>query len=289
MVVTYKPFVQRPNKQYTGILLVGNSVNIFDKKLRGALDTNYQNIGEEMLKYSEPAVHDDWNGKNFQAIANSKENLKIVANAGKIKITEFITKVRNTIRIALGDVEPPKASKDANWAELSKALEFGRSNSDSGGRIISITRTNFKRTYPAKGLLSFNLVVPNRSDKQWSKDVTQWKLELKAKVMFADGKTKTIDLTCWKFDKLLDDANHAAMTSHVKMNYNATKAPWKKMTSKNSLDLKVNEWIGERNKLTAPILLKKVLKISFKNLKIDLTGYETAQVELIIETNEVKL
>ena len=242
-----------------------------------------------MLKYSEPAVHDDWNGKNFQATANSKEELKIIANSGKTKITEFITNVRNAIRITLGDIEPPKASKDANWAELSKALEFGRSNSDSGGRIIKITKTSFKRTDPGKGLLSFDLLVPNSSDNQWSKDVTKWNLKLKAKVMFADGKTKSVDLTCWEFDKLLDDANHAAMTSHVKMNYTATKSPWKRKTSQNSLDLKVNEWIGERNKLTAPILFGKVLKISFKNLKIDLTGYETAQVELIIETNEVKL
>ncbi len=289
MVATYKPFVQRPNKQYEGLLLVGNSVVLFDKKLSSKLDKKYQAIGEQMLKFSEPAVHDDWVPNIFQATANSLNSHKKIAKTGSERVKQFIRDVEKAIRNELGDVEPPKASEDASWDELSKALDFGKSNSDSGGRIIRITNSSFNRVEPSKGKLSFDLEVPRLNDKRWTKGATKWTLKLKPTITFADGKKLgQKSFNCWDFSELLDDANHASMRPRVLMNYSTNKAKWKKKTSENAKLLKVNEWVGKINQLEASILSIKALKISFKDLEIDLTGYENASVELIIEANEVK-
>jgi len=288
MVATYKPFVQRPNKQYEGLLLVGNSVGLFDKKLSSKLDKNYQAIGEEMLKFSEPAVHDDWVPNIFQSTANSLNSHKKIAKTGSDRVKQFINDVEKAIRNQLGDVEPPKASEDASWDELSKALDFGRNNSSSGGRIIKITKSSFVRVDPNKGKLSFDLEVPRLTDKRWTAGVTKWTLKLKPTITFADGKKQAVSFNCWDFSELLDDANHASMRPRVLMNYSINKAAWKKKTSANAKSLKVDEWVGKINQLEASILPIKALKISFKDLEIDLTGYENASVELIIEANEVK-
>ncbi len=289
MVVTFKPFVQKPSKQYEGLLLVGKSVELFDKKLRGKVDKTYQAIGEEMLKFSEPAVHDDWIPNTFQAAANSRgEDYKKIAKTGSDRIRQFIREVEQKIRDELGDVEPPTASEDASWDELSKALDFGKNNSDSGGRIIRITKSSFTRVDPDKGKLSFDLEVPPLSDTRWTTGVTKWSLKLKPTVTFADGKKQSVTHDCWDFSELLDDANYVTMSSKVKLNYGTAKANWKKTTSSNALSMKVDEWSGKVNQLEATILPTKAIKLTFNNLQIDLTGYESASVELVIEANEVK-
>jgi len=289
MVVTYKPFIQKPNKQYEGLLLVGSSVELFDKKLRGKTDKIYQDIGEEMMKLSEPAVHDDWVPNNFQAAANDREEeYKKIAKPGMDRIKNFLRDVEKAIRNVLGDVEPPKASEDASWDELSKALDFGKSGSDSGGRIIRITNSSFTRTNPDKGRLTFDLLVPELTDDKWTNGATKWSLKLKPTVTFADGKKQAVSHDCWDFERLLDDANHVEMASKVKMNYAYAKANWKKPTSSAAEAMKVDEWTGKINQLEATILPNKVIKITFKDLEIDLTGYENASFELTIEANEVK-
>ena len=255
------------------------------------MDENYQAIGEEMLKLSEPAVHDDWIPNTFQAAANSRgEDYKKIAKTGSDRIKQFLRVVEQAIRDELGGVEPPKASEDASWDELSKALNFGNSSSDSGGRIIRITKTSFVRVEPNKGKLSFDLEVPRLNDKRWTKGAIKWTLKLKPAITFADGKKVTPKklFNCWDFSELLDEANHASMRPLVLMNYSTNKAKWKKKTSANAKLLKVNEWVGKINQLEASILSIKALKISFKDLEIDLTGYENASVELVIEANEVK-
>ncbi len=291
MVVTYKPFIQKPAKIYEGVLLVGKSVELFDKKLRGKINKNYQAIGEEMLKLSEPAVHDDWIPNTFQAAANSRDDsFKVIAKTGSDRIKQFLRAVEQAIRDELGDVEPPEASEDASWDELSKALDFGNSNSDSGGRIIRITKTSFDRVEPNKGKLSFDLEVPRLNDKRWTKGASKWTLKLKPSITFPDGTkvSRQKSFNCWDFSELLDEANHASMRPLVLMNYSTNKAKWKKKTSANAKLLKVDEWVGKKDHLEAPILSIKALKISFKDLEIDLTGYENASVELVIEANEVK-
>jgi hypothetical protein len=72
------------------------------------------------------------------------------------------------------------------------------------------------------------------------------------------------------------------------VNYGANKKKWMKTTSTSALSLKVDEWSGEENKLEAAILPTKPIKITFKNLEIDLTGKENTSVELVIEAKEVK-
>ena len=289
MVVTYKPFIQRPVKQYQGLLLVGNSVRLFDKKLKGKLNTTYQEIGEEMLKFSEPAVHDDWIPNQFQAAANSRDDVyKKIAKTGSDRIREFIRDIETAIRNELGDVEPPKASEDASWDELSKELDFGKNNPGTGGRIITITKSSFTRVEPDKGELSFDWEVPPLTDKRWSKGASRWSLELKTSVTFADGKKQPVRLNCWNFGDLLDDANYTKLFSKVMVNYGANKKKWMKTTSTSALSLKVDEWSGEENKLEAAILPTKPIKITFKNLEIDLTGKENTSVELVIEAKEVK-
>ena len=52
--------------------------------------------------------------------------------------------------------------------------------------------------------------------------------------------------------------------------------------------MKIDEWDGCLNSLTkAELLEDKVTRLSFLNLPIDLTGYETAMLEIIIEADEV--
>lgn len=287
MVVTYKPFIQRPVKQYRALLLTGESVELFDKKLRGKLEKKYQSIGEEMLKYSEPAVHDDIKPEMFNITAQNKEELKKIAKTGSDKIRDFLKDVTKAIRKELGEIEPPTASEDASWYELSKELDFGKANTSKGGRVISITKTSFSRIEPNKGKLNFTIEVPPGTDEKWSKNATGWSIELKATVKHANGKTEAKDIDCWDFGDLLIDSKALSLSSNVSMNYNAGLQKWKKPSSPIAKKHNVDEWEGEQNILKGKIMPNKPIKLSFKGLEIDLTGLETTSVDLAIIAKEV--
>ena len=287
MVVTYKPFIQRPVKQYRALLLTGESVELFDKKLRGNLNEDYQSIGEEMLKYSEPTVHDDIIPKQFEQTALGKDELKKIAKTGSDKIRDFLKDVTKAIRKELGEIEPPTASEDASWYELSKELDFGKANTSKGGRVISITKTSFSRIEPNKGKLNFTIEVPPGTDEKWSKNATGWSIELKATVKHANGKTEAKDIDCWDFGDLLIDSKALSLSSNVSMNYGATLQKWKKPSSPSAKKHNVDEWEGEQNILKGKIMPNKPIKLSFKGLEIDLTGLETTSVDLAIIAKEV--
>jgi hypothetical protein len=296
MVVTYKPFIQRPSKYYRAVLLVGNSVARFDKKSRTSLDPLAQTLAEEMMKFSEPAVHDDWQPKNFSAYVAGNGSLsaayKRVADIGETKISTFLKTVEHATREALGLLAPPKAKKNADWAELSKELDFGSSNSDSGGRIIKITSAKVVKTESDKATLSFNVDVPGSGTANgWNSRTTHWWLKIKPKLRWPNGKKQTppTDIICLDFENLLDDANNSIWRELAKVNYSAAKAKWKKRKSDPlAIAMKINDWEGSANNLEKAEVLGKNFSLSFKNIEIDLTGYENATLELSIEAGEVR-
>ena len=52
--------------------------------------------------------------------------------------------------------------------------------------------------------------------------------------------------------------------------------------------MRTDEWSGEVNKLNEAPILDKEIHLSFSEVEIDLTGYENAILELVIEAGEVK-
>jgi len=295
MVVTYKPFIQRPSKMYRAVLLVGKSVELFDGKLKGTLDANAQSLGEEMMKFSEPAVHDDWQPKGFTTYVQSNGTLdpaySIVAKSGQDRIKEFLKEVERQIREALGILPPPKAKKSADWVDLSKSLDFGNSNSESGGRIISIKNVKIEKTGKSKASLSFKVEVPALGTAQgWNSKTTHWWLDIKPKLRWPSGKMQTPPTTivCFDFEALLDDTKHAKMSKYVKVNYTTALAKWKKTTETAAITMDIDEWEGDVNKLSSAPLLSKKIKMSFTDIEIDLTDYENAILELSIEAGEVR-
>ncbi len=295
MVVTYKPFIQKPTKFYRGVLLVGKSVDTFDKKLRGTLNADAQKLAEEMMKFSEPAVHDDWQPKNFSAYVAGNGSLesgyRAVASVGERRISTFLKDVEKATREALGLLAPPKAKKSADWADLSKELDFGSSNSDSGGRIISITSSKVVKTDGNKAKLSFNVDVPRLGPANgWNSKTTHWWLKIVPKLLWPNGKKQTppTEIVCIDFANLLDDANNSTWKNLAKVNYATRKAEWKKKASRQAKAMKIDEWVGKVNHLEKAEVLTKNISLSFKNIEIDLTGYENAMLVLSIEAGEVR-
>jgi hypothetical protein len=295
MVVTYKPFIQRPSKYYRGVLLVGKSVDRFDKKLRGKMNPTAQKLAEEMMKFSEPAVHDDWQPKNFSAYVAGNGSLdaayKKVANIGETRISAFLKAVEHATREALGLLAPPKAKKTADWADLSKELDFGSSNSDSGGRIIKITSAKVVKTESNKATLSFNIDVPGSGTANgWNSKTTHWWLKIQPKLRWPNGKKQAppTEIICLDFANLLNDANNSTWNKIAKVNYSVAKAKWKVKSDPLAIAMKINDWEGKVNNLEKAELLAKNISLSFTNIEIDLTGYENATLELSIEAGEVR-
>jgi hypothetical protein len=295
MVVTYRPFIQKPSKFYKGVLLVGKSVGLFDKKLRGTLDSNAQMLAEEMMKFSEPAVHDDWQPKNFSAYVSGNGSLDVgyraVASIGEVKISNFLKEVEKEIRQALGLLAPPKAKKSADWADLSKELDFGSSNSDSSGRIIKITSSKVVKTDGNKAKLSFNIDVPSLGAANgWNSKTTHWWLKIIPKLLWPTGKKQTppSEVVCLDFGNLLDDANNSTWKDLAKINYATAKAKWKVKTEPRAVAMKIDKWVGKVNHLEKAEVLAKNISLSFKDIEIDLTGYENATLILSIEAGEVR-
>jgi len=295
MVVTYKPFIQRPSKYYRAVLLVGTSVDRFDKKLRGKLDSTAQKLAEEMMKFSEPAVHDDWQPKNFSSYVAGNGSLpatyKRVADIGELKISTFLKAVEHATREALGLLTPPKAKSNADWADLSKELDFGSSNSDSGGRIIKITSAKVVKTESDKATLSFKVDVPaSGTANGWNSRTTHWWLKINPKLRWPNGKKQTpsTEIICLDFENLLDDANNPTWKELAKVNYSVVKAKWKVKSDPLAKKMKINDWEGKVNILKKAEVLADKISLSFKNIEIDLTGYENATLELSIEAGEVR-
>jgi len=296
MVVTYKPFIPNPPKYYQGILLVGDSVKLFDKQLRegGTLNDDVQSLAEEMMKFSEPAVHDDWLHTNFSSYVRTNSKVSrthaAVANAGSERIKQFTRNVKKAIQNALGVIKPPEAESDAKWAELSKELNFGSNNAETGGRMISITNQDVSKPEANQALLSFKVNVPAKESEGWSEGATHWKLSITPKLRWPNGKIVNLEteLSILDFNELMDKDNHETWRTKVKVNYAAQLVQWKKVSTTQARDMKIDEWDGGLNGLTkAELLQGKAIKLSFVNLPIDLTGYETAMLEIIIEADEV--
>ena len=86
----------------------------------------------------------------------------------------------------------------------------------------------------------------------------------------------------------MDENNHATWRRKVKVNYGAQVVNWKKISTQEARAMEIHEWDGGFNKLTkAALLEEKEMRLNFVNIPVDLTGYETAILEVIVEADEV--